>query len=314
MVGHIIILSDLPQFQNQFFAAMPNYGVFAFFVISGFLVYGSFDRLKNIRKYAVNRAKRILPAYFIVVVFFAFFLYFFANEKSGYFSAKWVTYLVANLSFANFLQPCIQNVFNENIICAVNGSLWTIKVELMFYVTVPLLFFMMRNSSLKKKNIVLTALYFASVIYFYTFVHLEKYVLAKQLPGCFTYFAAGTLLYLNRDFFRKKINYLVIPAAVIVLLEKLVFHHTLLFPFALGVLIFWFAYLNIGLKNFGKYGDFSYGMYLIHFPIVQIFVSEQLFEKYSFGAFFGCVVLVIFLSVLIWKYIESPFLKRRIQS
>lgn len=314
VVGHLILLSGIPEFRNEFFAAMPNYSVFAFFVISGYLVWGSYERLQNLKKYSKNRAKRILPAYFAVVIFFAFFLYFFASDRGNYFSVQWLKYLAANLTFANFLQPCINYVFTENLFCAVNGSLWTIKIELMFYITVPILFYLSRNFQKKAKNLLLISLYLASVAYYYTVLHFEQYVLVKQLPGCFTYFASGILLFLNKDYFRININYFVIPALIIVLLEKMVIHQTILFPFALGVLIFWFAHLKIGLKNFGKYGDFSYGMYLIHFPVIQIFIVLEVFEKYSFLGFFVCVLVVVGLSVLSWNFVEKPFLKKRPQS
>lgn len=142
VIGHSILLSGNPEFWNGFFAAMPNFSVYSFFIISGFLIYSSFDRSKNLKIYFRNRIKRIVPAYFFIVVTFAFLLYFFSSTTlQNYFSSDWVKYLGANLVFANFLKPCIQYVFENNLHCAVNGSLWTIKVEIMFYVFVPILYY-----------------------------------------------------------------------------------------------------------------------------------------------------------------------------
>jgi len=312
VIGHAIILSGKPEFRNDFFASMPNYSVFSFFVISGFLVYSSFERLQNIRKYIRNRTKRILPAYLFVVIFFAVMLFFFSNsDLKHYFSKEWLKYLAANLVFLNFLKPSIPYVFTGNPIDAVNGSLWTIKVEVMFYIFVPFLYYFLRNKSLKSKNLILVLLYIFSLIYFnYVEKHFGR-VLAKQLPGCLTYFLSGIFLYLNLDFFRKRWRYFVFPALAVIILEKWIFSVTFLFPFALGIVIIWFAFSKIPLRNFAKYGDFSYGLYLVHFPIIQIFISENIYEKYSFGGLFASFGVVFLFSVLVWHFIEKPFLKRK---
>ena len=313
VIGHTIILSEQPELQNNFFAAMPNYSVFCFFIISGYLIFSSFERLANIKQYAFDRAKRILPAYFFVVIFFAFFLFFFSPlSAADYFSANWFKYLGANLVFLNFLQPCIDSLFTNQFICAVNGSLWTIKVEIMFYLFIPFLAFAIRKMRLSHKNVILISLYILSTIYFYFMSKYNYSVLAKQFPGCLNYFVVGILLNLNKDFFTKNINILLLPAIITVYLEKAVFMETIFTPFALGIAIFWFAYLKIPLKNFGKYGDFSYGMYLIHFPIIQIFVAKGFYKNDPYIGFLASTVLILVLAILIWNFIEKPFLTKSI--
>ncbi len=312
VIGHTIILSGEPEFRNEFFAMMPNYSVYCFFIISGFLIFSSFEKLNNLKKYIINRSRRIFPAYFFVVLFFAFFLFFFSNiSAKEYFSTDWAKYLGANLVFANFLKPCVNYVFTSNLYCAVNGALWTIKVELMFYVFVPILFYLLKNKTKTVKSLVLIAIYSVSIFYFRYVVSLEKHELARQLPGVLCYFISGIFLFINIDFFKKWSIYLLPVALVIIYVEKGILSENILTPFALGICIFWFAFSNIPLKNFAKYGDFSYGIYLVHFPIIQIFVQENLFEKYSFYAFFLCVAIVVLFSVLIWNFVEKPLLRRK---
>lgn len=312
VIGHTIILSGEKEFQNDFLAMMPNYSVFCFFIISGFLIFASFEKLNKLKKYIINRSRRIFPAFFFVVIFFAFFLFFFSNVSAKeYFSVEWAKYLASNLVAANFLKPCINYVFTSNLHCAVNGALWTIKVELMFYAFIPFLFYFLKNKSRTFKNLALIGIYALSILYFSYVVNLGKHEIARQLPGVLCYFISGILLFVNVDFFKKWILYFLPVAVAVVYVEKVLIFQNILTPFALGICIFWFAFSMIPLKNFAKYGDFSYGIYLVHFPIIQIFVQEKLFEKYSFYAFFACISLIIIFSALLWKFIEKPALKRR---
>ena len=310
VIGHAILLSRKEEFQNDFLASLPLYGVFSFFIISGFLVFGSYERLQNLRKYTENRLRRILPAYVFVVSFFAFFLYFF-SDAAPYFNAQWLKYLISNLTFLNFLEPCLPGVFMNNWLCAVNGSLWTIKIELMFYMFIPLLYLGIKSLTRVQKNWVLGSVYALSLAYFLIMQHLGKEFLAKQLPGNLFYFASGILVYINLDFFKKWKNYLVLPALLIVVLEKLFLGFTFLFPLAWAVVLFWFAFSKIPLQNFARYGDFSYGIYLVHFPIIQLFIQEGWYNEHAFVGLFLTFLIIVFFSIFLWNFIEKPFLRKK---
>jgi peptidoglycan/LPS O-acetylase OafA/YrhL len=74
-------------------------------------------------------------------------------------------------------------------------------------------------------------------------------------------------------------------------------------------MVFYLAYGFKHLNNFGKYGDFTYGIYIYHFPIIQLFVYLGFFRDYNFY-FLGTatVLLIIILAVLSWNLLEIPFL------
>ena len=72
---------------------------------------------------------------------------------------------------------------------------------------------------------------------------------------------------------------------------------------------FYLAYNFRFLNNFGKYGDFTYGIYIYHFPLIQVFVYLGLFDIYPpLLMFIITIILVLFLAILSWNYIELPFL------
>jgi peptidoglycan/LPS O-acetylase OafA/YrhL len=64
------------------------------------------------------------------------------------------------------------------------------------------------------------------------------------------------------------------------------------------------------LGNFGKYGDFSYGVYIVHFPIVQLLIAYGNFERAPWLALGLAMVLVMAMAILLWHFIEKPFLRR----
>lgn len=42
-------------------------------------------------------------------------------------------YVAANLVFLNFTHPNLPGLFESNSLQAINGALWTLKIEVMFY-------------------------------------------------------------------------------------------------------------------------------------------------------------------------------------
>ena len=63
-------------------------------------------------------------------------------------------------------------------------------------------------------------------------------------------------------------------------------------------------------QAFAKHGDFSYGLYIVHWPILQVFIALGA-TRFSPAVFFLMSTSTIVLtSVLMWKLVESKFLAR----
>jgi peptidoglycan/LPS O-acetylase OafA/YrhL len=110
-----------------------------------------------------------------------------SKDIGDYFSLAWLKYVFANLAFLNFLQPTLPGVFNSNNLTAVNGALWTLKIEVMFYLTVPVFVFLFRKLGYFP---VLVSSYLLSIAYFEFFSEVAERTgsvfyeqLARQLPG-----------------------------------------------------------------------------------------------------------------------------------
>jgi peptidoglycan/LPS O-acetylase OafA/YrhL len=65
-----------------------------------------------------------------------------------------------------------------------------------------------------------------------------------------------------------------------------------------------FGYLG----NFGEYGDFSYGIYIVHFPIIQLLCQYRIFREQPWYFLVSPVILTGISSVLMWHLVEKRFL------
>jgi peptidoglycan/LPS O-acetylase OafA/YrhL len=291
----------------------PKVAVEGFFVVSGFLVIMSYERSSSIFSYINKRVRRVYPAYFVVVMLCALFLWTVSSHNlEHYFSFGWLRYVAANLAFLNFLQPTLPGVFEYNRFHAIDGALWTLKVEVMFYAAVPIIVYLVRRHG---RLPVLVTLYFLSVAYVSLMTMQAERTgsgmyeeLVRQLPGELAYFMAGAFFYYYLPFFERRVRYFVALATLALLINSL-YPIPFAEPFALAtVVVFFGLYLYVG--NFGKYGDFSYGIYILHYPIIQLLLYAGWFEG-AWGYYLVAVVLITLAgAIAMWHLVEKRFLFR----
>lgn len=312
---HAHALSEQPALAFLSHWLSSKFAVEAFFVVSGYLVVMSFCSSASAADYFAKRARRIYPAYFAIVVGWAFGGALLTQlPLTAYFNVDWLKYVSANLSFLNFLGHDLPGVFEGNPFTAVNGALWTLKIEVAFYLCVPVIVYL---ASRFGPAPVLAILYLLSVAYAGVMGHLAQgaegniyLLLQRQLPGQLAYFVAGGAGYYYFDVLRR--HWLrVVPFALVVFFLPLASELELVLrPAALGALVL-FAALGLRyLGNFGRYGDMSYGIYIVHFPIVQTLVSYGIFQSDPFLALGIASLLVLVSAFLSWHLIEKPFLRR----
>ena len=267
-----------------------------FFVISGFLIFASYERCATLKEYYANRAWRILPAYWLsttVCLLIAFSRGIFHVGK----------FLLANLSFLTFLHPNIDGVFDHNPgNPAMNGALWTIKIEVMFYVLVPVLVWLGRRV---QRDAVLWSCFVLSLIYHWVFRHHESMVV--QLPGQLSFFMAGAIIYYHLPLFKRR-GWWAVAAAVVLFAASVYTGWFALRPAAVGVLVLAACFLVPHFEGPARYGDFSYGTYILHYPIVQLMVEAGFFHAHPWGTLALTVGLVAVAAVLSWNFVEKPSL------
>jgi len=310
---HLSFLSEIKSLSFITDIFSPEVAVDCFFVISGFLIFMSYDSSKSLSKYTSKRLRRIFPGYITVVLFFSFALYF-LSTKSGffdYFNFDFIKYLFSNLLTLNFLQPTLPGVFETHPIQSVNGALWTIKIELMFYMSVPLIAYIFSKTD---RTYTLITIYVASVIFSYAMIYLSDYtgssmylMLERQLPSQLAFFISGAAIYYYYSYFYEK-RYLLLAFSILILLvDKFVYEIYILYPISLAIVVIYFASMFKYLGNFGKYGDFSFGVYIWHFPILQVLLETGMFDNMVVGIVMF-IALTFIASYLSWHFVEKRFL------
>ena len=145
------------------------YAVRVFFILSGFWVTFSLLRSKSLKEYALKRFKKIFPLYWTIVIGFALILSSVSSLSFyEYFkNIDFYKYLAANLSTLNFLCQSLPGVFEGlPLEGAVNGALWTIKVEVGFYIILPFILFLINKFSKKfTENIEMNGLIILFIIF-----------------------------------------------------------------------------------------------------------------------------------------------------
>jgi peptidoglycan/LPS O-acetylase OafA/YrhL len=293
-----------------------------FFVISGLLIYRSYTRSSSIGSYLEKRFRRIYPAYFAIVALAAIALCPLSTlPLSQYFGSGFWKYLGANLLFLNFLAPTLPGVFTSNSMPAVNGALWTLKIEVAFYLFVPVMHYLCARFGAKKVIGIIFGLscawkygfaWLGTIYNTQAFLSLDSsrsfyFQMELQFPGQLLYFCAGVLLLLYFDTLKLYFRSIAVISAGLFLVDHWLTRGTLDVLWISG-LVFVFGFWRY-FGNFSKYGDFSYGVYIVHFPILQALIALGLATLNPALFLAVSLPLIGLASLLMWNLVEKGFLK-----
>jgi len=279
--------------------------VMIFFVISGFLVSASWENRKNIYSFLRARMLRIFPGLFAMLLFTLLTVSFISTLEFDAYLSTGIRYWLSNL-FLYMPQGKIETVFTNNpLTSTINGSLWTLRIEFTCYLIVGLFGVL---SIFNRGAIWL--LWLGSLLL--TIYPILPTTFAAQFFPLMTWFASGMLAYLYKDQQAgKKLAWMILSIASLWLITSSAL--VLLSPLVAWLLIK-IAYLESPFLHFGRYGDFSYGVYIYGFPIQQLVV--YLMIKYSISLDWWICFLISFpitliLAAISWHLVEKRFLRRK---
>ena len=123
-------------------------GVPIFFAISGFLISASYERSKSDRIYFQNRILRIYPGLWACILITIVVAIYFGFNFLHLSALKWFVAQLAGVIYT----PAFLDNFGFG---SYNGSLWTIPIELQFYIVMPLVYLLARTSKMDQNRVLL---------------------------------------------------------------------------------------------------------------------------------------------------------------
>lgn len=311
ILGHGFILSGtserLPSWGGIDVSVL---GVAIFFTISGYLIWKSWASATSWHDFVAARALRIFPALILVVfITVAILGPLVTTVGVGAYFGDFSTYKYLLNSFIIEPQYTLPGVFRSlPVTDAVNGSLWTLRAELLCYIAVPLAATFPR----KFQPYLLFASGFA-LIYFglgtNTLLFGTNVSVASLYWG---FFAMGSgLAAVN---YKNKLTFVIPVTSVVIWLFATSSSDILLQVIgmcSLAVAIIGAGLLNIPvIRDTARFGDFSYGMYLVAFPVQQTLL---LFLPGESPWLYVVIVTAISLVAawVIWHLVEAKALSQK---
>lgn len=297
-------------------------GVPVFFFISGFLISASCERSSSLGSFAIKRVLRIFPALWFCVIGVTLVL-----AVTGYLAAvgaepgKLLIWLAAQLSFLQFYNPDFMRQYGAGI---VNPALWTISVELQFYVMMPLLLLLFRVSRGLFFGLFLFFVAISATYSLYLDPIYGETTAAKLLGVSFIPWIAMFIVGVIAQFYWPRISRFFVGKlahwALIYLVCALIGSYvqnmtgimitgnriTILLFLPLSGLILALAYADPRLSGFLRGNDISYGLYLWHMPVIGTWLYLGLPQTYA--GIVACVVIAIGVALLSWFAVERPAL------
>jgi len=303
---------------------LSSFGVMVFFSASGYLVARAAARTPDLKSFARNRALRIFPGLAVCLLVIVLVMGGVATDlaKPDYYG-NWLTYKYFLNIFLFPLQTQLPGVFLHNPQPDnVNGSLWSLSSEISAYFLIALIFVFRRKAKilLTASAALLILHYLVSKIYgiypliyypigygtegnYFFLIYFHK-VEASRLIAMFI--IAASLNYAVPSLFRRRY---VLAGCVLLALTG----HTPLYE-PLAIFLLPYATVTFGRRPFRfsnllRQFDLSYGIYLYHFPIMQLTWSlTHGFLTTPLQVLCG-IALTLAVATASWMLVERPALR-----
>jgi peptidoglycan/LPS O-acetylase OafA/YrhL len=299
-------------------------GVPVFFLISGFLISKSLEQSASLKEYYRNRCLRIFPALWICLLVTVGVILACGVRAIGVASTtEWLIWWADQMTAIESYYPAFLKSIGTG---QINGSLWTIPVELEFYLVLPGIYSVLGLRE-RRRNVLLLILLIVSLAIRLACVNgaplsrmgvfnLVNYTVAPHL----WMFLFGVLAQQNwqairhllvGQFHRWLLGYMLARAVLArfhVGLGSLEINPVCLVLVA-GVVLSGAMSARSLSNRILRHNDFSYGIYIYHMLVVNLMV--QYGAPASVWSVAMALAASLGLGALSWRLVEMPFLAQK---
>lgn len=309
-IGHFAFYFEI---ENRIFDALSYFpGVPIFFLVSGYLITASYansvSKSGSIIPFYWNRALRLVPGLWVCVLVSLIMIFVSGYQIDS--SPQKISLWAASMFIAPYYTPSFLEGYGTG---SFNGSLWTVAVEIQFYLLTPIIFLLL--VSYKK-------IFFALLLAFACFsaIRLDLYsslLIQKILEISFvpwiSMFLFGALLASSPAVY-KKLMLVPFGAYTILYALSVAIAEVMNFPLGNNMNALSFLFLSAvimklatmkALRKFTPSADFSYGIYIIHMPVVNFLIFWGV-AGYSGFALAG--IVTVGYGAISWYLVERPAL------
>jgi peptidoglycan/LPS O-acetylase OafA/YrhL len=306
--------------------SLASTGLYIFFALSGYLVFKSIAREDRANHYFRARILRIFPGSFVNVLFCLALgsLITTVSWSDFWNSRETLSYFLHNASIiVTPTQFALPGVLADARWPVVNGSIWTIKYELLCYLALFAFFRVARFTNVKPRSF-----FFGAFVCFLTFYvyRMSSYPKPEDISFFSDYNAFNTARFSMTFFFgaflaaleplseRSRLLAFALPAVLIV------FGPSPVFARAGIILLLTLLVIEIGRTpiffsaTYRQLGDLSYGFFLYAYPI-QAWVLTKYFDGNNIVSLTAvCTLLVLGCAWLSWQFVERIALRYKVQA
>ena len=287
-----------------------------FFIISGFVIFMSINKVKTSREFIINRISRLYPTYWSCVTFTSLLIV--VSSFYTHSSINLIEY-IGNMTMFQFYL----------LIPNIDGPYWTMIIEMVFYVLILIIFNFKLIKYLKPIGLILSII---PVVLSYLFYNNNKFVfiLIYYVPllQFMPLFFAGIVFYkIYNNENNKILNYFILMICFVC--------QILMYNFAgrsrsyisqneySGMIVLYFLiftlFANKKLKVIVSpltlfFGKISFALYLIHQYVSTLIIIPFFVDKcnlnFWIASLFIAFPVVIGLATIVTFYIEVPLSKR----
>lgn len=326
MLFHAITHLDVTELGGmksviEFFPGVP-----AFFFVSGFLISAAWERNPDLKVFYSNRAHRVFPALWLgVIVGLASVLVYLGRDGSADYAGGLAIWTLAQ---GTFIQAWNPEMFRDYGVGVVNGVLWTIHIELSFYIALPIIYWLFRliraDALLVAVIVVSFALNYGSEQWDPSNARLEflRKAFLVTLAPWIGMFALGMLAQLHKERLHRLLSDRFLLVLAVFITVAILTHYFYTFGvlstgnstgvvnyLTIVALVFSAGYSGRSLSDrVLSRNDISYGIYIFHMPIINVLIENDII---GLRGFLTLLPIVIFISAGSWFLLEKRILGRK---